>query len=89
MMLQHLISYFTPLPKKMQMQLEALLSANEEYVNEHVIEFESLKGKQEIPDRCLHLFMDELTDGQRIFPFLRYKISYEFNFSFTQRIIDE
>jgi len=50
MMLQYLISYFTPQLNKMQMQSEALLSANEEYVNEHVTEFESEKGRQQIPD---------------------------------------
>ena len=69
MMLQYLISYFTPLLNKMQLQSEALLSANEEYVNEQVTKFESEKGRQQIPGRIPHLFIDELTDGQRIFPF--------------------
>jgi len=48
MILQHFISKFAPplaLLKKMQLDRVALLSANEEYENEQVTEFESTKGK--------------------------------------------
>jgi hypothetical protein len=45
-----------------------MLSTIDEYIHEQVIEFETLKGRQEIPEARAHLFMDELTDGQQIFP---------------------
>ena len=89
-MLQYLISDFEPpLSKRIQIDTEAMLSTNEEYDNEQVTEFESTKERQRIPEYNLHLFMDELTDGQQIFPFERYNASYEFEFTFKQRVIDE
>ena len=51
----------------MQVCWAALLSVKEEYINEHVIEFELVEGIQQ-NGRPPHLFMDMLTDGQRTFP---------------------
>mgnify|MGYP007011739288 CR=1 FL=1 len=68
-MLQLLISYFAPdLQNQMQVYEVAMLSVNEEYDNEHVTEFESLKGSHKIPEKRWYLFWEILTDGQQIFP---------------------
>jgi hypothetical protein len=52
----------------MQQYPLAMLSANVEYDNEHVTVFDSCKGQQVIPEQYWHLFKDELTDEQLIFP---------------------
>ena len=90
MMLQLLISYFALLTQKaIQLYPFAWLSANVEYVNEHVTELEELEGKQTIPDRRYILFKETLTDGQQFFPFQRRNKCAELESSFTQREIDE
>ena len=48
-----------------------VLFTNDEYDIKKVTEFEFVKGQVVIPECRKHLFMDELTDGQQIFPKLR------------------
>jgi hypothetical protein len=68
-MLQLVISYNGPdLSKPMQIYPKALLSANDEYDNEHATELESTVGTHQIPEKYWHLLLDELTDGHNIFP---------------------
>ena len=68
-MLQLVISYNAPdLSKPMQIYPKALLSANDEYDNEHATELESTVGTHQIPEKYWHLLLDELTDGHNIFP---------------------
>ena len=54
----------------MHVHVVAMLSTKDEYKNEQVTTFESVKGSLENPGRYPILFMDMLLDVQQIFPYL-------------------
>jgi hypothetical protein len=64
------------------------LSAKEEYFNEQVT-YVLAEGEKKIPDSQEHLFMDILADRQQIVPYSRNRLRHGFQYSLTQRTIDE